>query len=58
VSIAKEMFLFYMALLCLVASAGLAGVGMWTRRRLQAGVAVVAVGAWSVVAGLLFWGPW
>ncbi len=57
-SIAKEMFLFYMALLCLVASAGLFGVAMWTRCRLQAGVSVVAVGAWSVVAALLFWSPW
>ncbi len=53
-----ELFLFYAALLCLAVSAMMFAWGVLGKRRLQAWASGLSVVAWSVVAFLLWRGPW
>jgi hypothetical protein len=53
-----ELFLFYAALFCLVVSGMIFVWGILGRRRLQAWASGLSVGAWSVVAVVLWRGPW
>jgi hypothetical protein len=57
-SMVLELFLFYAALFCLVVSAMIFVWGILGRRRLQAWTSGLSVGAWSVVAFMLWRGPW
>jgi hypothetical protein len=57
-SMVLELFLFYAALFCLVVSAMIFVWGILGRRRLQAWASGLSVGAWSVVAFMLWRGPW
>jgi hypothetical protein len=57
-SMVLELFLFYAALFCLVVSGMIFVWGILGRRRLQAWASGLSVGAWSVVAVVLWRGPW
>jgi hypothetical protein len=58
VSMVLELFLFYAALLCLAVSAMTFVWGVLGKRRLQAWACGLSVGAWAVVAFVLWRGPW
>jgi hypothetical protein len=53
-----ELFLFYAALLCLAVSAMTFVWGVLVKRRLQAWACGLSACAWSVVAFMLWRGPW
>jgi hypothetical protein len=52
-----ELYLFYAALLCLAMSTVIFAWGVMGKRRLQAWASGLSVGAWSVVAFVLWMGP-
>ena len=56
-SMVLELYLFYAALLCLAMSAVIFAWGVRGKRRLQTWASGLSVGAWSVVAFVLWMGP-